>query len=70
MSAIGAGTGRMRTASPARPEQGTRVRVDDRSIASEGSVSVIDLVEDGGASVPRAAKPPARQEPRPTSKKS
>jgi YVTN family beta-propeller protein len=32
--------------------QGTKVRVDERSIASEGSVSVIDLVENGGASVP------------------
>ncbi|MGH7993645.1 MAG: beta-propeller fold lactonase family protein, partial [Limisphaerales bacterium] len=31
---------------------GTRVRVDARSIASEGSVSVIDLTEAGGASVP------------------
>jgi len=30
--------------------QGTKVRVDDRSIASEGSVSMIDLA--GGASVP------------------
>ena len=32
--------------------QGTKVRVDDRSIASEGSVSVIDLAVAGGASVP------------------
>ena len=32
--------------------QGTRVRVDSRSIASEGSVSVIDLAEAGGASIP------------------
>jgi YVTN family beta-propeller protein len=32
--------------------QGTKVRVDDRSIASEGSVSVVDLAETGGASVP------------------
>jgi YVTN family beta-propeller protein len=32
--------------------RGTRVRVDARSIASEGSVSVIDLGEAGGASVP------------------
>ncbi|MGA9450391.1 MAG: bifunctional YncE family protein/alkaline phosphatase family protein [Verrucomicrobiia bacterium] len=31
--------------------QGTKVRVDDRSIANEGSVSVIDLAEAGGASV-------------------
>jgi YVTN family beta-propeller protein len=31
---------------------GMRVRVDARSIASEGSVSVIDLAEAGGASVP------------------
>ncbi len=31
---------------------GMKVRVDARSIASEGSVSVIDLVETGGASVP------------------
>jgi DNA-binding beta-propeller fold protein YncE len=32
--------------------RGTRVRVDERSIASEGSVTVIDLAETGGASVP------------------
>ncbi|MGB8370504.1 MAG: beta-propeller fold lactonase family protein [Limisphaerales bacterium] len=32
--------------------QGTQVRVDSRSIASEGTVSVIDLAEAGGASVP------------------
>ena len=32
--------------------RGTRVRVDSRSIASEGSVSVIDLAEAGGVSVP------------------
>jgi len=32
--------------------EGMRVRVDDRSIANEGSVSVIDLAETGGASVP------------------
>jgi DNA-binding beta-propeller fold protein YncE len=32
--------------------QGTQVRVDSRFIASEGSVSVIDLAEAGGASVP------------------
>src|SRR5208282_3603340 len=32
--------------------QGTQVRVDSRSIASEGAVSVIDLAEAGGASVP------------------
>ncbi|HLZ53252.1 MAG TPA: bifunctional YncE family protein/alkaline phosphatase family protein [Verrucomicrobiae bacterium] len=31
---------------------GMKVRVDARSIANEGSVSVIDLVETGGASVP------------------
>ncbi len=31
---------------------GTKVRVDGRSIASEGSVSVIDLAETGRASVP------------------
>jgi DNA-binding beta-propeller fold protein YncE len=32
--------------------EGARVRVDARSIASEGSVTVIDLTETGGASVP------------------
>jgi YVTN family beta-propeller protein len=32
--------------------EGARVRVDARSIASEGSVTVIDLAETGGASVP------------------
>jgi len=32
--------------------QGTRVRVDARSIACEGSVSVIDLAQAGGAGVP------------------
>ena len=36
--------------------RGTLVRVDDRSIASEGSVSVIDLAETGGASVPASRK--------------
>jgi YVTN family beta-propeller protein len=34
---------------------GMRVRVDARSIANEGSVSVIDLVETGGASVPASS---------------
>jgi YVTN family beta-propeller protein len=40
--------------------QGTKVRVDARSIASEGSLSVIDLTETGGASVPasRSLPPP------------
>jgi DNA-binding beta-propeller fold protein YncE len=32
--------------------EGARVRVDARSVASEGSVTVIDLTETGGASVP------------------
>jgi YVTN family beta-propeller protein len=32
--------------------RGTHVRIDARGIASEGSVSVIDLAEAGGASVP------------------
>jgi DNA-binding beta-propeller fold protein YncE len=32
--------------------EGARVRVDARSIASEGSVTVIDLAETGGANVP------------------
>jgi YVTN family beta-propeller protein len=36
--------------------RGTLVRVDDRSIASEGSISVIDLAEDGEASVPTSSK--------------
>ena len=43
MSATGAAAGRTRTASPARSGATARVRVDARSIASEGSVSVIDL---------------------------
>ena len=36
---------------------GTLVRVDERSIASEGSVSVIDLTKVGGASVPASREP-------------
>ena len=44
--AIGAGGGPTRTASPARRDAERVVRVDDRSIASEGSVSVIDLQND------------------------
>ena len=40
--------------------QGTRVRVDDRSIASEGSVSVIDLQKRWGER-PREPRTPARQ---------
>jgi YVTN family beta-propeller protein len=32
--------------------EGARVRVDTRSIASEGSITVIDLAETGGANVP------------------
>jgi YVTN family beta-propeller protein len=38
--------------------EGARVRVDARSIASEGSVSVIDLTETGGAGVPASRSSP------------